>query len=345
MNHNLESLEAQQDHSTEQDDTFGFADVWNGSLLEREDRPVVARNRLWASELGKAPIDVVLKMRGEVPTNPPNARSLRKFEAGNIWEWIVKLILVRAGILLEEQTWLAHQYPDLLEVSGKLDFLAGGKPDYQKGRESLKELMLPDVFIRAGENIMNFFEKNYPNGLETKVLEIKSVSSFIFDSLEPNKRATKIHRMQCYHYLKAKNIQRGEIVYICRDDCRMMAVPVILGGPDEESYKGAIETLTKWYNSKELPPLEKPVVWDEDMQKFSKNFNVAYSMYLTKLYGFKDQAEFDDKFGPVAERWNRVIGRLRDGKEMTENNQEALAEMEEAGFDIELIKKQIIKTK
>jgi hypothetical protein len=314
-------------------------------LLERGDRPTAPRERLWASELGKSPIDVVLRMRGEQPTNPPNARSLRKFEAGNIWEWIVKLILMRAGILQEEQKWLGHQYDGLLEVSGKLDFLAGGKPDYEKSRKALEDLILPEVFMRAGEKIIAHFEKNYPDGLESKVLEIKSVSSFIFDSLEPNKRATKIHRMQCYHYLKALGLERGEIVYICRDDCRMMQVPVILNGPDEELYKGAIENLTKWYRSKELPPLEKPVVWDEDMQKFSKNFNVAYSMYLTKLYGFKDQAEFDDKFGPVAERWNRVIGRIREGKEMTDNNAQALVEMEEAGFDIEQIKKQVIKTK
>lgn len=313
--------------------------------MQREERELKVRDNLWASELGKAPIDVVLKLRGEKPTNPPNARSLRKFEAGNIWEWIVKLILLRAGILKEEQEWLEYQYEGLLRVTGKLDFEAGGKPDYAKGKEALEQLMLPDVFMRAGRNIIAYLEKNYPDGLESKVVEVKSVSAFIFDSLEPNKKSVKIHRMQLQHYLLAKNIERGEIVYICRDDCRMMEVPVLRGGIAEEEYKAAITNLTECYRAKELPPLEKPVVWDADMQKFSKNFNVAYSMYLTKLYGHKDQAEFDDKYGPVAERWNRVLGRVREGKPMTENNEQVLAEMAEAGFDIEDIKKQIIKTK
>src|SRR3990167_9806570 len=69
-----------------------FTDIWNKSILDRKERPTIARNRLWASELGKSHLDIYLKMQGEITTNPPNARSLRKFEAGNIWEWIVGLI-------------------------------------------------------------------------------------------------------------------------------------------------------------------------------------------------------------------------------------------------------------
>ena len=65
---------------------WGFAEIWNASLLEKNDRELTARDKLWASELGKAPIDLWLKMRAIKPTNPPNARSLRKFEAGNVFE-------------------------------------------------------------------------------------------------------------------------------------------------------------------------------------------------------------------------------------------------------------------
>ena len=66
-------------------------------------------------------------------------------------------------------------------------------------------------------------------------------------------------------------------------------------------------------------------------------------MYLTKLYGFKDQAEFDDKYTSIVEGFNRVITRIKDGKAMTQNNEEKIGYMTELGFDIEEIKKQLVK--
>ena len=84
-------------------ETWGLSEVWNKSLEEQEQRPLSFRDHLWASELGKAPVDLWLKLRAVPPTNPPNPRSLRKFEAGNVFEWIVSLILKRAGILKESQ--------------------------------------------------------------------------------------------------------------------------------------------------------------------------------------------------------------------------------------------------
>ena len=78
---------------------WSFFKIWNESLEQREERPPKERQNLWASELGKSQVDVYLKMKGIAPTNPFSARSLRKFEAGNIWEWIVGLVLLRAGML------------------------------------------------------------------------------------------------------------------------------------------------------------------------------------------------------------------------------------------------------
>ena len=320
---------------------WGFTQIWNASILEREEREITKRDRIWASELGKSLVDIYLKMKGEKPTNPPNARSLRKFEAGNIWEWIVKLILLRAGILQSTQKWTGYQYPDLLEVSGKMDFVAGGKPDYEKGLSELKNLILPDIFLRAGKNILNYFKENYPDGLDEKILEIKSVSAFMFDNYESRKVASKNHRMQLFHYLKAENKEKGEIIYVCKDDCRMLEVPVINPSPVEDEYKGQIEKLTNYFKNDEQPPLEEPIVFDEDFGKFAKNWHFAYSLYLTKLYGFKDQNEFDEKYLPIVEKWNRVLGRIKEEKEMTDNNKMALEEIEKAGFDIEKIKMDI----
>ncbi len=273
--------------------------------------------------------------KGEELTNPPDARSLRKFEAGNIWEWIVKLVLMRAGVLRSTQDRVVHQYPGLLPVTGYLDHLAGGLPNYEKAREEVEKLGLPDVFTRAFEGIVQFLEKEYPNGLGDKVLEVKSVSSFMFDGMEKSGRSSKLHRMQLFHYLKGKNMPRGDIVYVCRDDCRMMQVPIINPSPVEDEYKGAIEVISGYFNRDEMPPLEKLVVFDEDLGKFARNFNVAYSGYLTKLYGFKSQGEYEDIYRPMSERFNRVLGRAKRGDKVTDKNKEARAEMEKLGFDFE----------
>jgi len=110
-----------------QNTNWSFTQVWNKAIELPQDRELVKRDYLWASELGKPLADVWLKMNAEPETNPPNARSLRKFEAGNLWEWVVKIILIRAGILHSSQERVESNYEGLLRVSGKIDFIAGGR--------------------------------------------------------------------------------------------------------------------------------------------------------------------------------------------------------------------------
>lgn len=321
-------------------DYWTFSHVWNKSLEEKEERPVEARDYLWASELGKSPIDVFLRLKGEVPTNPPNARAKRKFEAGNIWEWVVKLILDRAGIRIDGQKRAEFQYPDLLKVTGKIDFIAGGMPDFEKAKQVIETLELPEVFTRALDNIMAYFQVAYPNGLDPKILEVKSVGSYVYDSLERTGKALQIHRLQTYHYMKSENMERGDVVYICRDDCRMMEVPIYLGGEVEDEYYSAVKKISDYVLTDSMPPLESHVVFDEDTGKFSKNFRVGYSMYLTKLYGFNEPAEFDNKYIKLVGSWNRVMARIKKGQPMTKSNEEKLEEMKAMGFNpVELLAK------
>lgn len=318
---------------------WGFAQVWNKSLEEREEREMKKRDNLWASELGKAPIDLWLKLRATPLTNPPNARSLRKFEAGNVFEWVVSLILKRAGILKESQKWSSFQYPGLVAVTGKADFIAGGKIDLERFEKEMSNLELPEVFTRSGEKILKYLTETYPDGLAEMPLEIKSVGAFMFEAMEKKGVGSKIHRLQAYHYLKSENRPQANLIYICRDDLRMMEFPITNPSSVEDEYKGAIENISKYHLSNEQPPLEKEIIFDEDIGKFAKNFNVAYSGYLTMLYGYKDQAEFDEKFIPRVSSWNRVIQRIKDGKEMTKKNDEIIKQIGEAGFSIEEITK------
>jgi len=319
--------------------SWGFAQIWNESLEIDKEKTLEPRQRIWASEIGGSLVDRYLKMKGVKPTNPPNARSRRKFEAGNIWEHIVGYVLKRAGILIESQEWLKYEYPGLLPVSGKLDFIAGGNPDYDKASYALKEVdWLPPFVSLAALNIVDKLKKQFPNGLKNIILEIKSCSSFMFDNYEKSENASPQHKCQNFHYLKAKDMPEGHIVYISKDDARILEIGVFNPSVVENDYKEDIIAISNYIQNDVHPPLEKSISYDSGFMKFSVNWKVAYSPYLTMLYGFQNQMEFDEKYKPIVERWNRVLVRFQEGKTLTDNNKEAIEEMRENGFEIENLK-------
>lgn len=304
---------------------WSVAGVWNQSI-GRPDRPVEPRSHLYASELGKAPVDLFLSLKGVQFSNPPNDRSVRKFEAGDIWEWILELVLRRAGLLISSQDHIRRCYPGMLEVTGRLDKIAGGKPDWEKARYEIENDFLPDFVREKAENIINELSKKYTQGLKEIVVEIKSSSSFMFDVFERSNRASDNHELQAWHYLK--NHDEAHVFYVCRDDVRVLEIPVFADDARiENMYKGHIETITKYWKADEQPPLEEKIIFDKLLFKFRDNWRIKYSNYLTMLYGYQSQREYEDEFRPMAARFNRVIRRIAEGKDMTKNNQEAIKEM------------------
>jgi len=295
--------------------SWSLYQFWNKSLENRKERVMVKRENMWASELGGSFIDRWLKMNATPFTNPPNPRSLRKFEAGNLWEAIVGYVLKRAGVLLDAQGWVSYQYPNLLQVTGKLDYRAGGIPNFQTAKEVLdKEFTwLPETIKRGTNAIIEGLQKKYTLvELRNIVLEIKSCSSFMFDVYERSGHANPNHKLQLFHYLKAQNLPEGHVVYICKDDCRMLEIGIfnVEGGETEQEYHEDIAKMTHYIRSNEKPPLEDAIVFDEEFGKFSANWKVGYSNYLTMLYGLKDQMEFDEIYKPKAEQYNRVLKRV-----------------------------------
>ena len=315
--------------------SWSFYQVWNESLENREEREIKPRSNMWASELGKSYVDRYLKMTGVAPTNPPNPRSLRKFEAGNIWEWIVGLVLRRAGILLESQGWVSFKYPGLLEVTGKLDYLAGGKPDWEKAQAEISSEHFPEFLGRAAQAIVKHFQSKYPSGMREGVLEIKTAAAFMFDLREKFGAAETSHALQAFHYLKAKDLPEAHVVYICKDDARMLELGVFNPSPIEDIYRQDIEKMTNYLEAKEQPPLEPLIDYDPDTTRFMANWKVGYSPYLTKLYGFKNQMEFEDKYKPVVMQWNRVVNRVVKGERMTTHNLGVIADIKKTYPDFD----------
>jgi hypothetical protein len=317
------------------DEGWGMATAWNEIIGKgTPEREMVERDYIWASELGKPNIEIFLSMKGVVPSNPPNERSHKKFLAGNVFEWIVSMMLQRAGIMQETQTRHSYQYPDTLRVSGRIDFLVGGVPQFDAYHDKMMEMGAPEGLLLGAEGTIKYLTEKFPEGLPPKYLEIKSCSSFSMNAMEQTGRSSRVHRLQLFHYLKSANHLHGNVVYLCRDDMRMLEVPLRLDDQGtEKDYHDTMIAITKYYNAHKntkieefivsteegrefvwkegMPPLEKHIVWDDDYGKFVRNWGVEYSNYLTMLYGFESQKDFEDAVIPIVMRWNRVMTRLK----------------------------------
>lgn len=302
--------------------SWSFYQAWNASLINRSNRELRERENIWAGELGGSFIDRYLKMTAVKPTNPPNPRSLRKFEAGNMMEWVVELVLRRAGILQSKQDWVSFQYPGLLQVTGKLDFLAGGSPDWQKAKEEVQSLGLPEFFGRATDSIIGNFQANFPTGLNQIVLECKSSATIPFETRERLGTPQPQHANQIFHYLKALNMREGHIVYICKDDLRMLEFGILNPGTQEDIYKKDIEQMTYYIKNKIRPEKELEVSFDADSCRFSKNWKVEYSSYLTLVYGYKQPEEYRERWDAKVKQFNSLLGRKAADKKMTDKNKE-----------------------
>ncbi len=308
--------------------------VWNESIEVNTQRPIAPRNRIWASELGKADIDIYLKLLGEKPSNEFDARARRKFEAGNLFEWLIKLIMIRCGVYQDSQQWIGYKTGNNLEVSGKMDHRGGGTPRYNDAEKEIMALQLPELFTRATSKILEYFKAEYPNGLPEQGFEIKSTSSFGIEKVYATNKALQGHDLQAFHYSYNTKMP-FVLLYICRDDLRMAELTIL---PDDQDllkkYQAKIDKMSGFYNTKTEPPKEPLILFDEELHRFSKNFNVEYSGYLTRLYGFKTAEEYDNAVSPKIESWNRVITRIKDKKELTDNNKQKITEMAEFGVDI-----------
>lgn len=311
--------------------SWDFANVWNQSLVVRKERPMVPRDYVWASEIGGGMLDRYLKMGGVQPSNAPNNRSLRKFQAGDIWEWLCALVLKRAGILVEQQTRLSYQYPGLLRVSGKLDFLAGGQPDWRKARKELSFLGLPEMLENASLAIIDSLEKQFGNdALKTIVLEIKSCSTFMYAKYDRSQQPGVNHRSQAFHYLKSLGMNEAHIVYVCRDDCMLLEFPILNPSLVEGEYVADLTEITGYVLNKERPQLEQEILFDEKLFRFEKNWKIEYSNYLTMLYGFKTPMEYREKVDKSISDMNRVFKRCVTNAKMTDLNVQVIANAKRA---------------
>ena len=319
-----------------------LATIWN-SAIERKDRPIEPRERLFASELGGSMIDRFHKLKGTPYTNPPNSRSMRKFMAGDIWEWIIKTVLIRAGIPFTTQERVELNYEGLLPISGRLDFIIGGAINPEEALHALEMEDMPDFIKNPAKAIIEALRTTYPDGnIPKKVLEIKSVGSFIFESLLSQDNPRTHHMLQGAIYHLTTKLPT-DIVYVCRDDCRLLQYSIDKIVPDlEKEIKKDLEQITKYHKDDVEPPKEELIIFENG--KFKTNWKIQYSPYLSMLYTYNKNGddkeekpietpdEYFEAFSPLVSSWNRVVKRIVDKAPMTKSNLEKIEEMGRYGF-------------
>ncbi|HEY9487622.1 MAG TPA: hypothetical protein VIQ51_04780 [Chryseosolibacter sp.] len=306
--------------------SWTFSEIWNDSLLTFDERTLIPRDYIYASELGGSFIDRYLRMMGTKPTNPPNDRSRRKFQAGNIWEWIIGFVLLRAGIMRKKQIRAEVTLPGLLRVSGRLDFVAGGRPDWEKSQYEIDHMDFPPFIEYATKKIIENFKKNYGDTeLEELVMEVKSMAPTVFERAMKTKQANPNHVLQNFHYVFGGPYDFGKLSYVCKDDCRLLEFPVYKSAYDTQmDYQQDIQTMSDYYNAKQVPPKEQELLFDQATGRFNTNWKVEYSGYLTMIYKYQYPDDYRNTYKSMVASFNRVFKRCVNGDKMTDNNKIAI---------------------
>lgn len=317
-----------------------IASIWN-QVAYKENRPLRPRDYVYASEIGNSIYDRTLKMRAIPPTTPPNQRSLRKFLAGNIWEFVVEKVLLCSGVFnASEIVCNTTPFDGLPDVHGRADFFVGGVVDKSEAMARLQEANFPEYLEVVAEKIIDLLDgEEY----EKSVFELKSCSSFAMDKLERTNKPLYNNAAQASYYRKSTKLN-AILSYICKDDARMKQFDITTDF--DVLLKQDLTDIAQYIGNDKEPPKEPLLKFSPELGKFEKNFFVEYSNYLTH-YGFNNPDEYRKAISHI-DSWNRVILRYtmaeygyKDAKgnipKITDKNKAVKADIESKGHDFNIL--------
>ena len=306
-------------------DNWSVVGVWNDQLtFGKKDRKLKPRERVWASEIGKDLYERYLKMTAVPPDIGYNDRTLRKFAAGDFFERIIGFVLISAGLLKADNKWYNIPETDKhLEVSVKPDFIAGGKPNWDRVREDLRNnpfFEIMPVLQKISEALVNQLAEKHPNGLKDIVYEIKSINSMVFWAKKDYLlEAYPHHQMQLFTGMKATGIPEGRLLYISKDDLTTEEFIVNLNDPKLiERYEKDLDAITYAIRNKIPPKKPDDIIFDEKKKLrfqylkrqhiiegcYTDNYAVGWSNYLPTITGFKTADKWKDSIKPKIKELN-----------------------------------------
>lgn len=315
---------------------WDFSKLFNHALACIPTRPMIARDYMWASELGMDAYSRYLRMWAHPMSNPPTERSHRKFAMGHIIEWIIGVILTSCGILKNKQLHGEVQLPGLLKVTGRLDFVAGGAINWEEAEENLKKIETifntsaddaPPIIRHASKYVFSHMKTMFTHvPLREYILEVKSCAGMIMKLIQKSNQPRPRHTLQPLHYLLAnKDISAAQLLYVSKDDAIMETFIITETKELRKVYVDDVKMMTEYYNCssnrnyiKNVPPVGPELIFEEDSFSFQKNMNVQYSNYLTQGWGYTDYDEFEKQWAPVKAKFNRTFKRhVLEGTEQT----------------------------
>lgn len=274
--------------------SWSVAGIWNDSLdASRDAWELRPRERIWASELGMSFYDRWCKMKGIEATNPFDSRTLRKFQAGHLFEHLVGQVFQKAGLLVQAQAKRVVHLPGCFPVTVKPDYIFGGEPHWFEARQRIGTSELPEQMKQIAYALVTKLSDRWPKGIKPLVYEIKSVNSMVFWARKGQlEDAYPHHRMQLYMELHGfPEYGEGRLFYISKDD--LTCVENGMSFPNPVMYAKVLEdcrTITDYVKRNVEPPTPESAVMDEKKGKLVPNWKVERSLYLTRMTGLsKDE--------------------------------------------------------
>jgi len=312
-----------------------FVEIFDSALAKEQTRILEPRDYIYASEISTSMYDRYLSMKGVPYSNAPNEIAIRKFKIGALIEDFFKIVLFEVGLLKKQEERVYSNFDFGLKVSGRLDVTYGGSFNINDINDILEKFNFLSFIGLLSDAIKEFAKLNPNNNYSDCGLEIKSCSEYIFNAIEQTNEPLHHHKLQAFHYAKWTGLP-FQIVYFDKNNARMKSFWIY--GDDAELlkiYKEDITKMTYYYENNIIPPKEDLIVFNK---RFSKNWQVEYSKYLTSHYGFQTKQEYRDLITSKSGRWNRVLVKIEKNEKITDDNKKAIQEMRDAGYNIEILK-------
>jgi len=285
---------------------------------------VKKRDYIWATDLGKGFYERYLKMKGIVPDLKLTGRQMRVFGMGILIENYLRSVYETIGIVKSKQEYLTiPETGDHLKITGRLDFTIGGIADWGEARDRVAQADIEDFTKDLANGLIDFYEQKCPDGVEERIVEVKSQHSQSFWRHADTgfAGAYPFHELQLYFYMKAAK-KNGVLVYYSRDDQSMVEVPINYPTDRlEEALAKDIINFSLYFRGNTEPPKPESVIFDSqkwltfyrNKQKhriqgcWVKNWEVGWSKYIKRITGFDNDKDWYRSISPEISRRNKEL--------------------------------------